>query len=573
MTNNADVRTVEMKKRILNRDQAIFFLCILGSAVCFLFDLAISWALGSILYVGVLVLAFRSSNKNLLTVFAVLSSVLTLGVVMTNYHQELNALEAYLNEVLVLLVIWITTIFLVSYRKQQEGNQYLAAIVDHSHDAIISKTTKGIIASWNAGAEAIYGYTAKEIVGKSAEILILPSNKDEEPNILNKVLAGEKLVDFETVRRTKNGERINIALTFSPIKNIAGEIIGISSVGRNIAEQVRHRRELAELNEQINIEKNKLEEVLGIEEGLHSLFRYDKLVDFVVEKTANILGVERCSLMLFDEKSQELCLKGHIGLREELAVNCRHKIGASLSGMVAQRGEPVLVLDIEKDLRFARSNRPSYQSKSFMSAPVKIGDRLLGLLNVAEKRNDQFTSLDLKILSMIVRQVGVALESSRIHREVTYLSITDPLTGCFNHRHFTRVLDSEIERAKRYGSPVSMLFIDVDKFKSYNDQFGHLEGDALLISLGQVINQHIRSTDVACRYAGDEFAVILPQTSHDEAKVVSAKIKEAVRGLILKESVTVSIGVATTCPSSMNRYDLFLRADTALYEEKSLARA
>jgi len=328
---------------------------------------------------------------------------------------------------------------------------------------------------------------------------------------------------------------------------------------------------LKELNEQIGIEKNKLEEVLSIEAGLNSLLRYNKLIDFVVEKTAKILEAQKCSFMLFDEKAQELCLKGHVGLQEELAINCRHKIGESIAGSIAQQGEPVLVLDIETDPRFARSNRPRYQNKSFMSAPIKIGDRLLGILNVADKLNADFTSLDLKILIMIVRQVGVALESSRIHREVTYLSITDSLTGIFNHRHFTTVLDHEIERAKRYESPLSILLIDMDDFKSYNDQFGHLEGDILLITLGQTINKNIRKVDVACRYGGDEFVVILPEASAEQAKKVCEKIKQEVKGLTLKRTVTVSIGVATYKPP-MNRYDFVQRADAMLYEDKKVAK-
>jgi len=560
-----------MKKILFRNDKVIFLVCLLASGICFVFDLMLPWALGSILYVMVLILTLRASKKQYLFWFAGLSSILTLGVVMATYN-EIATLGTYLDEVLVLLVIWATAGSLAIYRNQQEGKLFLSAIVDSSHDAIISKTNEGIITSWNGGAEFLFGYTAKEIIGQSAQILISESNPEEESQILHKVTAGEKIAHFETVRVRKGGQHIDVSLTISPIKNAAGKVVGISSVARDITEQVRQHQLLKELNEQILIEKNKLEEVLSIEEGLNSLLRYNKLIDFVVEKTAKILEAQRCSFMLFDDKSQELCLKGYVGLQEESAINCRHKIGDPIAGIIAQRGEPVLVSDIETDCRFARSNRPGYQKKSFMSAPIKIGDRLMGIINVADKLNADFTALDLKILIMIARQVGVALESSRIHREVTYLSITDSLTGIFNHRHFTTVLDHEIERAKRYESPLSILLIDIDDFKSYNDQFGHLEGDILLITLGQTINKNIRKVDVACRYGGDEFVVILPEASAEQAKIVCEKIRQQVKELTLKRKVTVSIGSATYRPS-MNRYDLVQRADAMLYESKKTALA
>src|SRR5436189_1787560 len=103
---------------------------------------------------------------------------------------------------------------------------------------------------------------------------------------------------------------------------------------------------------------------------------------------------------------------------------------------------------------------------------------------------------------MITRQVAVAIETAKLYKELSYLSITDPLTNMFNYRHFAKTLDQEIKRLKRYPGDLCLLMIDVDDFKSYNDSFGHLEGDTLLKEIARILNENLRNVDIACRYAG-----------------------------------------------------------------------
>jgi len=128
-------------------------------------------------------------------------------------------------------------------RRAEEVKGYLAAIVDSSEDAIIGKTLEGIIASWNRGAERIFGYTAEEVLGQPITVLIPPDRLDEEPTIIARLRRGERIEHFETVRRRKDGQIVDISLTISPIKDGTGKIIGVSKTGRDITEQRRAIKE------------------------------------------------------------------------------------------------------------------------------------------------------------------------------------------------------------------------------------------------------------------------------------------------------------------------------------------
>ncbi|MDP2652843.1 MAG: PAS domain S-box protein [Candidatus Omnitrophota bacterium] len=454
-------------------------------------------------------------------------------------------------------------------RRAEETRQYLASIVDSSDDAIIGVNLEGNITSWNRGAEQIYGYSAQEIIGKPAHTLSPEHKQQECHDLISRLKQGDRVKNLETVRQDKSGRQLNVSLTISPIQDCSGSVTGISVIAHDISERIRSQEDLKKLNDRLDLEKTKLEEVLSIEEGLNATLNLDRLVDFVVEKTVRVLDADRCSLMLLDDKTRELCIKGFTGLNERHILNNRLRVGESVAGQVAQQGLPVLVTDIESDERFLRKNRPSYKSKSFICAPIKLGHDIMGVLSVAEKKPNgtEFSDLDLKILCMITRQVAVALESAKLYKELKYLTITDPLTNMYNYRHFAKSLDHEIRRMKRYGGALCLLMMDVDDFKIYNDTFGHLEGDALLKQLGQILNENLRDVDIACRYAGDEFVVILPETDLSEAEVVADKLKRRVEEYAFKMKITLSIGVASF-HENMDRFEFILKADTALYEAK-----
>ena len=156
------------------------------------------------------------------------------------------------------------------------------------------------------------------------------------------------------------------------------------------------------------------------------------------------------------------------------------------------------------------------------------------------------------------------------------LGVRDGLTGCFNRAHTLHVLQNELQRARRTGRPLSVLMFDIDHFKTINDTSGHLHGDAVLAAVGRQLNDVLRSTDVHCRYGGDEFLVILPDTSALGARQVAECLRREIADLPLSRtmpaSVTVSLGVTAVLPGELDVNMVIARADEALYRAKRAGR-
>lgn len=438
----------------------------------------------------------------------------------------------------------------------------LSTALQRIADNVMITDRQGIIEYVNPAFEATTGYSRQEAVGQTPKILRSGQHKAEYYHKLWETILGGKTFRATTTNKKKNGNIYYADQTISPVKDESGDIICFVSVWKDITERI-----VAE--EKLTYEKKKLEQVLGIEAGLHSILDLNKLIDFVVEKTCEVLEAETCSVMFIDHESGELCIKGHRGI-EESKIGESLKIGDDIEHLIDHHRRKKISNQSLPKKDSSKIDGTIYRSEMFLSVPIELKDHLLGIINVFDKRGKHgniFTDSDLKILFMIVRQVRIAMENAKLYRELKYISMTDPLTGIYNYRYCTQTLDYEIVRAKRYGRNVSFLMIDIDQFKSYNDTFGHLEGDKLLKTIAKIIKQNVRTTDVACRYAGDEFAVILPETDLSQAKVTAEKIRKKVSELSAKQPISVSIGLAES-NADTNRYDLIQRADSHLYTAK-----
>lgn len=372
--------------------------------------------------------------------------------------------------------------------------------------------------------------------------------------------------DHEIEMLRKDTTSVILLATSNFIRNDRGDVIGVEGIVHDISEKKI-------LEERLQNEKIKLEEILGFDERVTSIRNLDRLVDFVVEKATSILRAEKCSLMLYDENAGELCIKSAKGLDEEVVTQTRIKLGEAIAGRVAKEGAQVLVQNIEYDSRFEKPNGPSYHGRSFMSSPIKLNGRLIGVVNVSDKIKgaEPFNETDLKVLGAIVRQAAAAIENAKLYRELEYLSVTDPLTNLWNYRCFINSVDEEIQRVNRFGATFSLLMIDVDNFKSYNDHFGHLEGDLFLKTLGHILTGNLRNIDKVCRYGGDEFVVLLPNTRMSQAVIAAEKLRKAVGAWEFKRPMTISVGVAEF-KTGLSRFELIMRVDRALYQAKHHGR-
>ena len=216
---------------------------------------------------------------------------------------------------------------------------------------------------------------------------------------------------------------------------------------------------------------------------------------------------------------------------------------------------------------------------SFLSLPVISHNRLLGVMNFSRPGTDSFTGMEIQLLNSLASQVGVAIENARLFAKTKELSVTDELTHVYNRRHFQTMLQMEQKRAKRFNRNMSLLMVDVDRFKKYNDSHGHLEGDRVLEEIAKILSENVREVDTVARYGGEEFSIILTHTSSEEAAQVGEKLRRLVEEHPFKYEkntrhgqVTISVGVANFPDDAETMEELINNADMALYQAKGAGR-
>ncbi|HZH89900.1 MAG TPA: diguanylate cyclase [Pyrinomonadaceae bacterium] len=300
----------------------------------------------------------------------------------------------------------------------------------------------------------------------------------------------------------------------------------------------------------------------------------------ILRHSTELLRSERGSLLLFDEASNELEVKAAVGPRADVAQDVRLSLSGSVSGAVLLDGRPRVVRDLAAtELHRAPAER-KYKTDSFISYPIITGGRKVGVINMTDKAGGEaYDELDLQLLETMVPQMALALDRAGWHQKATQfqlLSITDPLTGLLNRRYLEERLGEEFERSKRHRFPMSFLMIDIDNFKEYNDRNGHQAGDLALEITAQCLKSALRSADVASRYGGEEFSILLPQTSATEALVIAERIRSRVEKSSYPHgenqpggSITVSIGVSAFGPKLETPSGIIGAADHALYVAKS----
>ena len=300
----------------------------------------------------------------------------------------------------------------------------------------------------------------------------------------------------------------------------------------------------------------------------------------ILTHSSELLQAERASLMVYDEGSNEIILKASIGISEEGSSAARTRLGEGVAGQTLKSGQPLVVENLEAaGLTPAAPNR-SYKTRSFISYPIIVRERRIGLLNFTDKiSGGNFNDVDLSLLEIIGPQIAVALERADWQERATQfqlMSITDPLTGLLNRRYLEERLTEELNRSSRYNYPLSCLMIDIDDFKKYNDSNGHQAGDVALKITAHSLKAALRSADVACRYGGEEFCVLLPQTSISEAGVIAERMRQRVAETDYPfgksqpmGTVSISIGISTLAKNIDTAERVIAAADRALYRAKA----
>ncbi|MDT5123344.1 MAG: hypothetical protein QOC96_2826 [Acidobacteriota bacterium] len=299
----------------------------------------------------------------------------------------------------------------------------------------------------------------------------------------------------------------------------------------------------------------------------------------ILRMSADLLNAERGSLLLFDEPSNELAVIAAIGPRAEVAREMRVRMGEGIAGSVMFNGRPLVVRDVDSTGHTPAPAERSYKTKSFISYPISISGRKVGVLNVTDKAGGgSYDDVDLSLIESIAPQMALALDRAEWQEKANQfqlMSITDPLTGLLNRRYLIERLAEELRRSKRQDYAMSFMMIDIDDFKIYNDRNGHQAGDLALEMTAQCLKSALRGADVASRYGGEEFCILLPQTTLEEAAAIAERIKRRVLRMRFPHgktqplgAVTVSIGISAFHPGVETPEAMIEYADRALYLAK-----
>jgi len=249
-------------------------------------------------------------------------------------------------------------------------------------------------------------------------------------------------------------------------------------------------------------------------------------------------------------------------------------------GFVALNNRAVIQRDLVHEHRYLEDMRLLEEGlRSYVLLPLSSRGRAIGVLALGSSEGGTYDESTLARLQPLADAVALAFENVRLFQKTRQLSITDEITPLHNFRHFQQALERELKLVNRYGSTLSLVFIDLDRFKPINDQYGHLRGSRTLREVGFLIRAAVRETDIPARYGGDEFVVVLPQTDNASAQVLAEKLRRVIEEhtFLQEEGINARLGVSlgvATYPSEANTKEALIRlADQRMYEDKESRRA
>jgi diguanylate cyclase (GGDEF)-like protein len=311
--------------------------------------------------------------------------------------------------------------------------------------------------------------------------------------------------------------------------------------------------------------------------ALSSTLDHEEMSTMVLQLVQRVIPFDAGAFLVAEGAELRLAGIQGIGGGKDLIGQGYPVEGCQLCNLVAQHRRPLITESIRReDILIPMPE--DFDIRSYLGVPIVFQGHVTGLLALYSREASHFKAGDIRVAELFANQAAIALQNARLFQQMSTAAVTDTLTGLSNRRHFFSQAEKEFERARRYGRPLSLIMLDIDNFKAVNDTHGHLIGDQVLRVLAGAVSKTIRATDYICRFGGDEFLILMPESGHGQALAMAERLRQKISTEMVvvtakgSLTLTISLGVASLKDGEETLEKLVGRADAAMYEAKAAGR-
>ena len=504
----------------------------------------------------------------------------------------------YLISLTGLLTAIVTGLLLLLYTHTQQRNRQIMmekavlalseerfrSVAQSANEAIITINEQGMVTYWNSSATNMFGYEEGEALGQTISFIMPDRYREGHLAAMKRLTTtGEtkiigKPVEFSGLR--KDGSEFPIELSISRWQAQKGTFF--TAIIHDITDRKQVEKQIASQSKALEQRALQFSALFEVRSAISDTIELQRLLDHALASImrSGVLQVQHMGGILL-ENENSLTLVSHIGHSEAfLALHQNIGMGECLCGLALETGEILVTEDSDCDDRHT-IRYPGMKPHGHVVVPLKAMDKVVGVLYLYTIPGTRVDDDKKKLFATIGGQLGVAIENARLFEKTKELSLQDPLTGLANRSFMNIELRKTFAMARRTKRPLSLIMLDLDHFKKYNDTYGHPAGDKLLVDIAVIIASIMRETDLVVRYGGEEFLIILPETDSSSAVQIAERIRTTIMqtGLLYAGNdqpshITVSQGVATY-DQTMKIDDedrIIVMADEALYHAKDSGR-